>query len=140
MREITVAGLRKQCEQAWGDVKAVAVSLSYLRSASATEAHDQSPADMLECQMLCRGFVKRFKERTAPYEAIPILVAAEGDAEGEYGFVLFLKSPAGIEPLILTKIIRDCWDHCFERITSFSVDDIDAGFAAELSLSTRESP
>jgi hypothetical protein len=136
VRGIAVAPLRKQCEEDWGQrVKTVAVVLSYLQAMGSD--HRQSPGDLLECQMLCSKFIRRLEHRTAAYEAIQTVVAAEGDAGGEYFFALIFTSPAGIEPLILDKIVRDCWDHCSERITSFSMDQSDAGLAAEIALSSR---
>jgi hypothetical protein len=132
--------LFEECAKSWGlergAVLSVPVILTCLPLTISSAEGFASPEQQLDCEVLCRTFMRRFKERTAAYGPTRTVYRDVDTGEG-YGFLFVLKPPAGIERLILEKIIKDCWDHCPGRITSFAIEEEDGRFAASIEFAAR---
>jgi len=135
IQQLAIDRLFEECAKSWGlergSVLSVPVTLDYLPLTISSADEFASPEQQLECEMLCRTFMRRFKERTAAYGPIRTIYRDADNGEG-YGFLFVLKPPAGIERLIFEKIINDCWEHCSDRITSFAIEEEDGRFAASI--------
>lgn len=139
IQQLVIDQMSKACAETWGSVKSVGVTLAYGSSDAGGDDVYGSPEQQLECETLCRTFIRRFADRTAPYGTIRTAHYESDTGEGEYGFMFVLKPPTNIEPRILEKIIKDCWDHCPSRITSFFIEDQDGHFAAQVEFGPPDS-
>jgi hypothetical protein len=83
--------LFEECAKLWGlekgSVLSVPVTLDYLPLTVSNADEFASPEQQLECEMLCRTFMRRFKERTAAYGTIRTNVSSRRHRRGLRLFV-----------------------------------------------------